>query len=201
MKVDANGKDLVEFWNWAAQRGEIGGHAARALRSACKEVMTTVEPDSWETVDLRALDVSSFCQRFVRLKAGSNFKPDSLTAYQQRFRRALASYLEYLDAPDKWQYGSEIPSPAKEAGKAKSKSPAATRRSQPKARSGGEKVNPNDPQMLTYPFPVRPWSGLVVNITLPADLTRQEAKRLATFVESLAVDSQPALPAGERQAS
>lgn len=199
--MDANGKDLVEFWNWAAQRGEIGGHTARALRSACKEVLTTVEPDSWETVDLRALDVDNFCQRFVRLKAGSNFKPDSLAAYQQRFRRALGSYLEYLETPDKWQYASESPSPTKETGKAKSRSQTAARRSQPKPRSGGEKVNPNDSQMLTYPFPVRPWSGLVVNITLPADLTRQEAKRLATFVESLAVDNQPALPAGERQAS
>ncbi len=199
--MDANGKDLVEFWNWAAQRGEMGAHTARALRSACKEVLTTVEPDTWESLDLRALDdVDSFCLRFVRLKAGSNFKPDSLTAYQQRFRRALASYLEYLEAPDKWQYGSESPSPTKETSKGKSKPQGATRR-QSKPRPGGEKVNPNDPQMLTYPFPVRPWSGLVVNITLPADLTRQEAKRLATFVESLAVDNQPALPSGERQAS
>lgn len=198
--MDANGRDLVEFWNWAAQRGEIGGHTARALRSACKEVMTTVEPEAWETLDLRAMDLDSVCQRFVRLKAGSNFKPDSLTAYQQRFRRALGSYLDYLEAPDKWQYGTESPSPTKEAGKAKSKPPTATRRSQSKPRSVTEK-NPNDPQMLTYPFPVRPWSGLVVNITLPADLTRQEAKRLATFVESLAVDTQPALPTGEKQAS
>lgn len=199
--MDANGKDLVGFWSWAAQRGEIGGHTARALRSACKEVLTTVEPDSWETVDLRALDMDNFCQRFVRLKAGSNFKPESLTAYQQRFRRALGSYLEYLEAPDKWHYGSDSPSPTKETSKAKAKPQTVTRRGQSKPQSGSERVDPNEPQMLTYPFPVRPWSGLVVNITLPADLTRQEAKRLATFVESLAVDNQPALPAGERQAS
>lgn len=199
--MDANGKDLVEFWNWAAQRGEMGGHTARALRSACKEVLTTVEPDSWETLDLRALDAESLCQRFVRLKAGSNFKPDSLTAYQQRFRRALGSYLDYLEAPDKWQYRPESPSsPTKETGKAR-KPKTSARRGQSKPRSGSEGVDPNDPQMLTYPFPVRPWGGLVVNITLPADLTRQEAKRLAAFVESLAVDNQPALPAGERQVS
>lgn len=195
--MEANGKDLVEFWNWAAQRGEIGAHAARALRSACKEVLTTVEPEGWETVDLTALEPEGFCQRFVRLKAGSNFKPDSLTAYQQRFRRALASYLEYLEAPDKWQYGAERPSSTKEP-----KAKGGTRPSQPKIqRQSNKKVDPNKSQMLTYPFPVRPWSGLVVNITLPVDLTRQEAKRLATFVESLAVDNQPALPAGDRQAS
>ena len=196
--MEAKGKDLVEFWSWAAQRGEIGGHTARALRSACKEVLTTVEPEQWEALDLRALDADNFCQRFTRLKAGSTFKPDSLTAYQQRFRRALSSYLEYLEAPDKWQYGSEGPSPSKES----AKSSALRDKVQPKMqRQRSDEVDANEPQTLTYPFPVRPWSGLVVHLTLPADLTRQEAKRLATFVESLAVDLQPALPAGEKQAS
>jgi hypothetical protein len=49
---------------------------------------------------------------------------------------------------------------------------------------------------VSYPFPLRP--GMLAQISLPADLTKAEAKRLAAFVESLAMDEpqpQRALPA------
>lgn len=49
------------------------------------------------------------------------------------------------------------------------------------------------PSVITYPFPLR--DGVLASIQLPADLTRKESKRLAAFIESLAVDDVPALPA------
>lgn len=60
---------------------------------------------------------------------------------------------------------------------------------------------PADPpkDLVSYPFPIRP--GLLAQISLPADLTKAEAKHLAAFVESLAMDSaepQRALPASTR---
>jgi hypothetical protein len=36
---------------------------------------------------------------------------------------------------------------------------------------------------------------MLVKLFLPVDLTRPEAKRLAAFIDALAVDSIPALPA------
>jgi hypothetical protein len=45
--------------------------------------------------------------------------------------------------------------------------------------------------LIEYPFPLRP--GVQARLALPEDLTEREAKRLARFVESLAVSEQPAI--------
>ena len=55
-------------------------------------------------------------------------------------------------------------------------------------------VDESGTQTITYPFPLRP--GLVVSVTLPADMTKHEAGRLGAFLESLALEPQLALPAG-----
>ncbi len=191
--MEANGADLVEFWNWATQRGEMNGNTATALRGACKEVLQTVEPETWETIDLRTLDVDNISQRFLRLKAGSNFKPDSLSRYQARFRRGVESYLAYLDAPDKWSYETDRGDRSSENGEGKSK---AVRKSRPvaKAEKKRDTATATDVATIEYPFPLRPYHRLVVTLTLPTDLSRAEAKRLGDFINSLAVDAQPALP-------
>ena len=48
--------------------------------------------------------------------------------------------------------------------------------------------------MIQYPFPIR--EGVVASLTLPTNLRKTEAKRLAAFLESLAVEEPPAPPAG-----
>ena len=45
---------------------------------------------------------------------------------------------------------------------------------------------PRTSKTLTYPFPLR--AGVIVRISLPADLTTREARRLARFLETLTVD-------------
>lgn len=191
--MDANGKDLVEFWNWAADRGEMNRNTAAAMRSACKEVLSTVEPEGWETVDLREIEVENFCQRFVRLRTGGNFKPESLSTYRARFKRALGLYLSYLEAPDKWQYEPATPEPKGSSEKASTRT--IKKREHPRAQKAA-RLETDQAEMIEYPYPLRPWRGLRVSVTLPVDLTRQEAQRLAAFISSLAVDPQLALPAG-----
>jgi hypothetical protein len=44
--------------------------------------------------------------------------------------------------------------------------------------------------MIKYPFPIRP--GLQGTITLPEDLSMREAKRIAAFVSTLAIEDEPA---------
>ena len=50
------------------------------------------------------------------------------------------------------------------------------------------------PGLVSYPFPLR--NGLLVTLQLPPDLTKREAKRLAGFIESLAIEETPALMPG-----
>jgi hypothetical protein len=185
--LEPTGKGLVEFLEHAAKRGMLNGNTAGGLRAASKEVLTAVEPQGWEAVDLRTIDVEDFAARFERLRAGK-FKPDSLLVYKSRFRNAVGMYLEYLKAPSTWKYKAERPAAARkksaggQAGKG-DESDTLAQASETRARSGS----------LEYPFPLR--QGLVVKLHLPADLTRPEAKRLAAFIDALAVDSTLALPA------
>jgi hypothetical protein len=185
--LEPTGKGLVEFLEHAAKRGMLNGNTAGGLRAASREVLTAVEPQGWEAVDLQTIDIEDFASRFERLRAGK-FKPDSLLVYKSRFRNAVAMYLAYLKAPSTWKYKAERPAAARKkptggpTGKTDQSDPLA-QASETRARSGS----------LEYPFPLR--QGLVVKLHLPADLTRPEAKRLASFIDALAVDSTPALPA------
>jgi hypothetical protein len=45
---------------------------------------------------------------------------------------------------------------------------------------------------MSYNLVLRP--GVVVTFKLPMDLNQKDAKRIARYVESLAMDEQPALP-------
>jgi hypothetical protein len=184
--LEPTGKGLIEFLEHAAKRGMVNGNTAGGLRAASREVLTAVEPQGWEGVDLRTIDAEDFAARFERLRA-TKFKPDSLLVYKSRFRNAVQMYLEYIKSPSAWKYKPERPAAArKKAGGAPGKGDESDTSSQgfeTRTRSGS----------IEYPFPLR--QGLVVRLHLPADLTRPEAKRLAAFIDALAVDSTPALPA------
>ena len=183
--VEAVGKDAVAFFPWAANQGLMNSNTAGGLKAAVKEVLSAVEPDTWETTDISKIDLADYADRFER-KRMSKFKPGSLHVYKSRFKNGIAMYLKYLESPSTWRYTAERPS--KERGKTK--------------RAAGEQM-PNNAQnasvtpsgnTIQYPYPIR--NGLVVTLNLPPDLTSREAQRLSAFISSLAVDERAALPPG-----
>lgn len=192
--MEATGKGLVEFWSFAAERGLMNGNTAGALRAASKEVLKAVDGEAWEEVNIRGIDVADYAQRFERLRI-SKFKPNSLTVYKSRFRNAVDMYLSYLENPSGWRYKAARPS-ALRSGASKShdvqaqKAPLVT-------SSGLDAASPES--TLEYPYPLR--AGLVIRLRLPKDLTKTEARRLSIFLESLAVDAVPQLPAGRSVAT
>ena len=52
----------------------------------------------------------------------------------------------------------------------------------------------SDSNFIVYPFPIR--KGVVASLSLPADMTTSEAKRLGSFIATLAIDEQRLLTAG-----
>ncbi len=186
--MEGTGGGLVEFLNYTSEKGMVNSNTVGALRAASREVLSAVEPEGWEAVDLRTIDIEDFGTRFERLRAGK-LKPESLGVYKSRFRSALHMYFKFLENPSGWRYKPERPAGVR-------KKPAAIL--VPAEGAPGGEVQPSDARgrrasTIDYPFPLRP--GMVVTLKLPVDLTRPEAKRLAGFIDSLALDATMALPA------
>jgi len=182
--MEATGRGLVEFWNHAAEKGLMNSNTAGSLRAACKEVLSAVDGEAWPDTNIRGIDTADYAQRFERLRM-SKFKPDSLTVYKSRFKNGVEMYLDYLENPSGWRYRAARPS----AGRLKQPDAQSVKAS---LGSSGVDASPSE-LTLEYPYPLR--TGLVIRLRLPKDLTRTEAKRLSTFLESLAVDAVPQLPA------
>jgi hypothetical protein len=100
-----NAKSLVDHWTWAADKGVMNRNTAAGLRSACTRVLTVVG-DDWEKTDVTTLDVENLLIRFQNLRK-KDFRPQVLEVYKQRFRKAVASYLEYLQNPGGWKPGTQ----------------------------------------------------------------------------------------------
>ena len=159
-------------------------------------MLSTVEPDNWESMDIENLDLDNFVQRFERLRMG-DLKPASMNVYGQRIRGAITAYREFLRSPSTWQYtGSRSDQPARSAKRASKTTSRAD-------STGSIHQLPTVPAgnisgLISYPYPLRP--NVVLSIALPADLTQKEAARLSTFLHSLAVDEQLALPVASGEA-
>ncbi len=184
---DGTGRDFVDHWNWAAEKGLLNRNTANALRAAVQRVLS-VEGQDWESINVRSIDIDSLLDRFENL-AKKEFAPGSLAAYRSRFLRALSLYLSYLDDPR--NYRPQLRERSKTGERATS-----ARSRVPRTRAQGASTldteaigTSTSSRMIRYPFPVR--QGIVAEILLPVDLQKDEATRLCTFINSLALEDSP----------
>lgn len=185
----ATGAGLVAFLDDAIQKGYLKTATGQAMKTAVKEVLSATEgADGWETVDLTSLDQTDVLRRFETLRA-MKFSSGSLATYKGRFSRAAAMFEEFRTSPTTWRPSVKQRSRTKGA----DGSPAAP----PSSAEAGAAVpgaTPSPPTrhpghgsaIITYPFPLR--QGVLASVELPPDLTRREARRLAAFIESLAIE-------------
>lgn len=175
--METTGKSFVDHWNWAAQKGVMNKNTAGALRAACTQVLGVLE--NWEQLDIRGLDIEGTLVRFQNLKK-KDFKPSVLETYKQRFRRAVASYLAYLDDPGGWKprcLDRQVAEEKTNGGDRPADSGRVSKHEMPQAG------------VVEYPFPLR--EGQIARLFLPRDLKSSEVKRLAAFMSTLAVDFEP----------
>ncbi len=174
-KTGATGRDFVEHWSWAAERGLMNQNTAGGMKAACKEVLKIYE--DWQTRDISQIDVEETVQRFQNLRK-KDFQPRSLEVYKARFRRAVASYLKYLDNPSSWKPGTrERAGVSKNGGMIK----------QPRVgKESPVPSNGNLDTLIDYPFPLK--GGQIARLWLPRDLEPTDAKRLASFISTLAIE-------------
>ena len=113
--------------------------------------------------------------------------PNALSAYKNRFRTSLADYLAWLDDPAGWKPRL---SPRRSRStntdtKAASQTSSAPDTSGPET-TGSKAVEPSvvSERLIDFPFPLR--DGVIGVLSLPSDLTQEEAARLGAFVKALA---------------
>ena len=175
--METTGKALVEHWNWAAEKGVMNKNTAGALRASCTQVLSVLE--DWESVDIRELDVEGTLVRFQNLKK-KDFKPTVLDTYKSRFRRAIASYLAYLEDPAGWKPRTLDRPAGPDKGNSGDRTVEAARATRHEMPQAG---------LVEYPFPLR--DGQIARLVLPRDLKIAEVKRLSAFMSTLAIDFDP----------
>jgi hypothetical protein len=180
---------LMRFLDWAMEKGYLKQATGQAMKTACREVLSATEGDTWERTELASLETNDTLQRFETRRA-MKYSSGSLSSYKSRFQKSLSMFEEYLDDPSQWR-----PTVKSRTRSARSKPGTGS----PDEGSPRTTPVPSPPQatssnVVTYPFPLR--EGVLVSLQLPADLTKREAARLATFVDSLALES-PANPASD----
>lgn len=176
-RMETTGKQFVDFWSWAAQKGLMNENTAYSFSSPVRQIISVNE--DWETLDVSKLDVDNLLSRFQNIK-GKNFKPDSLNAYFRRFKQALEMFLEYVENPTGWKY----------------KGQNSQNRKPKNSKTGKDSQNENNfempisqaegsIQMVDYPFPLR--EGCIVRLKLPTDLKLSEVERLNNFMRSVVI--------------
>jgi hypothetical protein len=181
--METSGKNFIEHWSWAAEKGLMNKNTAAAQKAACVQVLSVL--DQWEHVDIKDLDVEDALRRFQNLRK-KEFKPKTLDVYARRFKQAVASYLAYVNDPRNWKPQAQERTPRRRV--ASQVRDAEHSRGDEDARV----ARPPEPSLVDYPFPLR--DGLTVRLMLPRDLKSSEVKRLTAFMATLAVDFEPPAP-------
>jgi hypothetical protein len=172
--TDYSVKSLVEFLEYAANKGLLNKSTANAKRIAVERIFEVAEEA--ERDDVRTVDLSSLMHRFMNL-AGAGFKPDSLSTYQSRVKSGIDEFLAWRANPMAFR-------PSKRGVGKKPKSP---QQAQVEVQAPAPKVASSAPATLSLPIPIR--ADLTVQVNgLPFDLTKSEATKIANVVLAMATE-------------
>jgi hypothetical protein len=172
---DGTGAGLIAFLEQCAKNGEMNESTAESYRTTVIAVFESIEdPPDPAKIDVRTMDVGATLDHFAHLR-GSKYQSSTLTTYRSRFHRAVAMYKAWLNNEPGWRRAGR-------GLRLKATSRAADRET--------------GPQLMTYALPLR--TDLMINITLPVELTAADAKRVANFVNGLVFDEAPATSSRNR---
>lgn len=187
--ADYTGGGLIAFLDAAISKGWLNVSTAKALRTASTKVLE-IEA-GWEDIDLRSGEIDAMFQRFQNLRR-NEYGDASLRVYRTRFGQAVKMYVARLDGDANWQsYGPATKGAG--AGRSNGDSAAKPKKAAVKNTESAPKGPMDAPpetrrvesaSLMRFPFPLR--DDLDAVLSLPRDLTKTEAQRLAAFLSSLA---------------
>lgn len=174
---------LLEWLEWAGERGLMNRTTARLRRTSCQRVFEVLDDD--ETSDLRTLNLEDIFTRFANT-AGTELSPNSLRDYRGRMEAAVEEFLRYRSDPVNYKPSGRkllVTNSQMRGGRT-----AAERERRTRTRTEStEEKDPAQATGLEYPFPLR--ENVIIYLKgVPTDLSLSEAQRLGRFVQSLAID-------------
>jgi hypothetical protein len=185
---------LLDFLDYLIDKGYRTSSAIVPWKSAVRAIFSAVEGDDFGSFDVRSFDVDEYLDRFQNLVPGE-YKQESLAAYRQRFKKAVAAYRDYLE--DNTLPAFRARRARSESTRAPATAPARRKRSVAAAEPEAYAPRVAATTLMDYPFPLR--SGQIAHLRLPVNLEKDDAERMATFIRSLVLEPQRQLPASPEE--
>lgn len=182
---------VAAYLDQLVEKNRVRNGVVKPLEIALRKVFHTVEGEGWKNIELSTLDLSDYMTRFKNATSG-DYTIASLNAYEGRVRRAIHWYDESIKTPG-WFPEDNGKGVKATSSKADAKSSDSKRKVLQKitaSSDNGEQPSQSassssDEGMVSYPLLLL--SGKVAKIFLPMRLTTSDAKRISTFVTSLAL--------------
>lgn len=186
---DYSKRALMEFIETSIKKGWINSNTGVGVRAACRQILEQVADEE----DVRNLDVSSEVERFGNRNPGK-LSGDSLRVYDSRVRGMIEGFSAFVTDPAAYQPSTRPGSTRIRRVKLRANK-AASMENRPDVHQPTTNQTPSHHTTirasvteisLTLPFNLRP--DFLAQVTVPRDLTKDEAKRLATFIDALALE-------------
>jgi len=186
---DYSKRALMDFIETSIKKGWINVNTGGGVRTACRQILDQVADEE----DVRGVDVPGAIARFANRNPGKLSGP-SLGVYRSRVQGMLDSFVSFVSDPVAYRPAAKVAGARPKNGEAKASSVSSKKReiptpvpAQPPAPSTHNTVvrAAATETSLTLPFNLRP--DFLAQITVPRDLTKDEAKRLAAFIDALAI--------------
>lgn len=181
---ELNKQSLLEFLDWAGEKGLMKKANAQNMKVACKALLDVLEES--ESGDLSKLNLDSVFQRYENLNS-LNAKPETMKVYRRRLRSAIGEFISYNNDPTNWRPSAgQRTNSSHKVTKQKKERPSDMRGDVPNER--GIDGILGDVSKITHRFPLR--QDVIVSITgIPFDVTRHEMGRLTAYVSNLVAGS------------
>ena len=186
--VETAKKQLLDFLDWAGDKGMMKRATARSNKAACNAVLSVLDEE--EEADVLAIDLPSVFRRYENLQ-GMNLSPSTIRSYRQRVRYAIEEFKKYNENRSGWkpsggQRATHASSRAKKGGDTDSQSSAHIQ------KDSNTPSEVKDAAQITHRFPLR--HDAFVTITgIPFDVKKGEMVRLTSFLANLVASEEEAL--------
>lgn len=192
MGEENKASSVVAYLRNLVDKGRLTHGSAKPLEITLKKVLIAIHgEEAWGDVDVRAIDVSDYMDRFALLTRGT-YSPGSLATYRSRLVKLLEWYMHYLEEPGWFPKVAVTKRSPRGAGVKKTDKPSIDPDvdidkavAQTIALPTAPSISPTG-DLIRYPFPLS--SGRMAEIALPQDFTKADAVRLANFISTLVIE-------------